>query len=186
MISPAALFRTILTGLMAVIATIAAKDRTRTEFLVRVHHHLNRTIQRFGRLVAHWRNNTLPKQGKPRPGRPTRPQTTLRLPTGKAWLQRALNDNAANGHAAHLQHFLTTTEFTQFLAEVPRATRILRPLARARGLQMPGDPPPPAPKPSFTPDQLPTAWSLLPADQRIGVRVITADDPNHPNFSKPR
>ena len=186
MTSPATLFRAILSGLMAVIATIAGKDRTRTEFLVRVHGHLNRTIQRFERLVAHWRNNTLPKLGKPRPGRPAHPQTTPRLPTGKLWLVRALNSYVANGHTAHLQHFLATPECAQFLAEVPRATRILRPLARALGLQMPGDPPPPAPKPSFTPDQPPTPWSLLPADQRIGVRVITADDPNHPNFSKAR
>ena len=54
-------FRTILSGLQVVIGIVAAKDRARDAFLARIHHHLNRTIQRFEKLVAHWRNNSLPK-----------------------------------------------------------------------------------------------------------------------------
>jgi hypothetical protein len=171
-------FRTILSGLMAFIATVAAKDRPRADFLVRIHHHLNRTIQRFERLATHWRNNTLPKQ-RSRPGRPARPQAAPRLPTGKAWLQRALNHYLANGHAAQLQHFLTTEDCQRFLAEVPRALRILRPLARSLGLLMPGDPPPPPPKSSFTPDP-PGPWPVPALGIVVHPRGLLADLP----FSK--
>ena len=177
------IFRAILSDLQKVIAPIAAKERTRTEFLVRVWQHLNRTIQRFEKLVAHWRAGTLPKPGKPRPGRKQYPQTTPRLPTGHAWLVRAVNHYNARAHASQLQHFLATPEIAKFLAEVPRAARILRPLAKSLGIPMPGDPPPPAPKPSYTPDPPPNPWRHLP---EIGVRVLTAADPLHPNFSKAR
>ena len=188
----AAIFRTILSGLQAVIGIVATKEPARDAFLARIYYHLNRTIQRFDRLVTHWRNNTLPKPGKPRPGRPASPaspQTTPRLPQGKAWLIRSVDHYNARCHAGHLEHFLATPEAIAFLAEVPRAGRILRPLAKSLGIQMPGDPPPPAPKPP-TPSSAPKPptdpWYLLPAHERIGIRVLTVADPLHPDFSKPR
>ncbi len=144
-------FRAILSGLQVVIGIVAANDRARGAFLACIHNHLNRTIQRFEKLVTHWRNNTLPKPGKPRPGRAQRPQTTPRLPTSKSWLVRSVDHYNFRGHASQLQHFLASPECIQFLAEVPRAGRILRPLARSLALQMPGDPPPSMPKPAKNP-----------------------------------
>jgi len=178
----ATIFRAILTDLQKVIAPIAAKDRTRTAFLVRIWTHLARTIQRFEKLVTHWRNNTLPKPGKPRPGRTPRPQTTPRLPTGHAWLVRAVDHYNARAHASQLQYFLATPEAVQFLAEVPRAGRILRPLSRALGIQMPGDPPPPMPKPAPPPKPAKNPWLVL---QVLGVTVERAA-PYPPIFSKAR
>jgi hypothetical protein len=171
-------FREILSGLLAFIATVAAKERPRTEFLVRVHGHLNRTIQRFEKLVAHWRNNTLPKQ-RHRPGQKPRANRPPSLPTGHAWLQRDLNDYRANGSAYQLELFLATPECAQLLAEVPRATRILRPLARALGLQMPGDPPPKPPKPVKTATPPPAPPPV------IGIRVWSLAEAQ-PNFSNAR
>ncbi len=179
-------FRAILAGLQVVIGIVAANDRARLAFLACIHNHLNRTMVRFEKLVAHWRNNTLPKPGKPRPGRAQRPQTTPRLPNSKSWLLRSVDHYNFRGHASQLQHFLASPECAAFLAEVPRAGRILRPLARSLALQMPGDPPPPMPKPpkpkpSVTPKPGPMPWlARLPAPQpqpRVQRRPIFLKTP---------
>ena len=171
-------FRTILAGLLVVIGIVATKEPARDPFLARIYHHLNRTIQRFEKLVAHWRAGTLPKPGKPRPGRPSHPRATPRFPTGYAWLIRSVDHYNFRGHASQLQHFLAAPECIQFLAEVPRAGRILRPLARALALQMPGDPPPPMPKPAKN------SWLNLP--QPTITVTVERRDPYPPYFSKAR
>ncbi len=160
--SIATTFRAILAGLQVVITLLAVKNPATTPILVRISHHLNRTVRRFETLVTHWRNNTLPKQ-RHRPGRPSRPQITQRLPRGRAWLIRSVDHHNARGHASQLQHFLNTEECAHFLAEVPRATRILRPLARSLGIQMPGDPPPPNPRPAKPPPARPAPARPTPA-----------------------
>ena len=186
-------FRTILAGLQAVIGIIAAKNPPHLPLLTQIYFHLNRTIQRFERLVTHWRNNTLPKQRQRAP-RPARPRTTPRLPAGRAWLIRNVDHYNARGHALQLQHFLATPECIAFLAEVPRAGKILRPLARSLGIQMPGDPPPPLPKPARPPKPAKTPFLPLPLagegwgegarkDERLGGTRLTL---NHPIFSKAR
>ncbi len=152
-------FRTILTGLQAVIGLVAAKRPPHTLLLTHIYFHLNRTIQRFEKLVTRWRDKTLPKPCKPRPGRPARTRATQRLPRGHAWLIRNVDHYNARGHASQLQHFLNAPECVAFLAEVPRAGRILRPLSRALGLQMPGEPPPPPIKPARP---LKAPWRALP------------------------
>jgi hypothetical protein len=172
-------FRTILHGLKAVIARIAANDRPRTAFLVGIYGHLSRTVSRFEALVAHWRANTLPKQ-RHRPGRTPRLRATPKRPTGKSWMLRHVDHSDFRAHASQLQHFLTTEDCRKLLAEVPRAARILRPLARALGLLMPGDPLPPPPKPPITPDP---PWFAPPALPEICIKVI-ARAPAF--FSKPR
>jgi hypothetical protein len=151
------LFRSILSGLLATIAALAAKDRARTAFLVRLYGHYNRAIQRFEKLFAQWRANTLPPQ-RHRPNQKPRPRTTPPLPTARHWLTRTLASTEANLRAYQLDLLLASEDCAQFLAAVPRAGRILRPLARAFGLHMPGDPPPPLPKSSFTPDPPPRPW----------------------------
>jgi hypothetical protein len=178
-------FGTILNGLKAVIAELAAKDRPRTQFLVQIWTRLNTTIQRFEKLVTHWRNNTLPRQRKRAP-RPGRPSTTPSLPAGKRWILNHVDHVNARAHASQLQHFLTSEACVAFLAEVPRAGRILRPLARSLGLQMPGDPPPPPPKPAPTPKPAKNVWLTLPQPlPSIGI-TVHGRDPYPLNFSKAR
>ena len=177
-------FRTILSGLQAVIGIVANKEPARDLLLARIYYHLNRTIQRFEKLVTNWRAGTLPKPGKPRPGRPTRPQTTPRLPNSYAWLIRNVDHYNFRGHASQLQHFLATPECAAFLAEVPRAGRILRPLAKSLALQMPGDPPPPMPKPAAPPKPAKNPWLNLP-QPTIAV-TVERRDPYPPCFSKTR
>ncbi len=163
-------FRAILSGLQAVIAQIAYNDRPRGQFLVQIWTRLSRTIQRFEKLVTNWRNNTLPKQGKPRPGRPARPKRTPGLPTGRSWILRHVDHYNARAYASQLQAFLTSEECVAFLAEVPRATRILRPLAKSLGLQMHGDPPPPPPKAAPPPKPAKNPWLALPPALGVPVR----------------
>ena len=177
-------FRTILSGLQVVIGIVAANDRARDAFLARIYYHLNRTMVRFEKLVAHWRAGTLPKTGKPRPGRPARPQTTPRLPNSRSWLLRSVDHYNFRGHASQLQHFLASPECAAFLAEVPRAGRILRPLARSLALQMPGDPPPPMPKPAPKPKPAKNPWLNLP--QPTTAVTVERRDPYPPCFSKAR
>ncbi len=186
----AASFRAILTGLQVVIGIVARKEPQRDAVLARIYFHLNRTIQRFEKLVAHWRNNTLPKPCNPRPGRARRPQTSPRLPRGNAWLIRNVDHYNARGHASQLQHFLASEECIKFLADVPRAGRLLRPLAKSLGIQMPGDPPPPPPKPAPIPKPSKTPLFPLPQEQtRAWVRAENRyANPSFypPEFSKAR
>ena len=181
-------FRAILSGLQVVIGIVAANDRARLAFLACIHNHLNRTMVRFEKLVAHWRNNTLPKPGKPRPGRAQRPQTTPRLPNSKSWLLRSVDHYNFRGHASQLQHFLASPECAAFLAEVPRAGRILRPLAKSLGIQMPGDPPRPYPKPAPKPKPAKNPFLSLPSLPE--PVALTVERPNRnfypPQFSKAR
>ncbi len=181
-------FRTILKGLQAVIGIVAAKNPDRDQILGRIYFHLNRTMQRFETLVTRWRDNTLPKPCKPRPARsgagalrpsPARTRTTPRLPSGKSWLIRNVDHYNARGHALQLQHFLATPECIAFLAEVPRANRILRPLARSLGIQMPDDPPLPNPKPPRPPKPAKPAYPPL-ASPPPRAEPLSL---NHPIFS---
>ncbi len=186
-------FRTILKGLLAVIGIVARKEPHRDAFLARIYFHLNRTIQRFEKLVTHWRNSTLPRQRQRAP-RPARTRSNPRLPTGRAWLIRNVDHYNFRGHASQLQHFLATPECVAFLTEVPRAASILRPLAKSLGIQMPGDPPPPNPKPAKSPFlPRPLAGSGSEPDRGWGDAARKDDGlggtrltPNHPIFSKAR
>ena len=184
----ATIFRAILTDFQKVMATIAAKDRPHAELLVRIHCHINRTMVRFERLVTHWRNSTLPKPRTPSTTVRAKRLNTPRLPTGYAWLIRSVDHYNARAHASQLQHFLATPEFIQFLAEVPRANRILRPLTKSLGIQMPGDPPPPMPKPAPPPKPAKNPWLSLPSLPE--PVALTVERPNRnfypPQFSKAR
>ena len=175
------LFRAIMHGLQAVIAPIAARDRARTALFMRVWNHLNRTATRLETLFARWQTNTIPKsrpKTHPTPPRTPRPDSQPRLPRGQAWLARALDHHDARTRATQLETLLATPDCARFLAEIPRARRLLRPLARALGIQMPGDPPPPQPKPakphpSQTPHPAPASRLAPPTAH-----------PNPPVFSK--
>ncbi len=107
--------------------------------------------RRLNALVVKWRAGKLPLPCKPRPGRartqnPDRPK----FPTKHGWL-RAYTDLLIVNHVltieAHVHH---NAEFARFLAEVPQAGRILRPLYHMLGIETPAsirrDPPPRKPR----------------------------------------
>ena len=131
-------FSLLMLGLKAVIAEVAAPDRSRTAFLVFVWGRLSRMVVRFEKLYARWKNGTLPKPRGPRPPRPPREEDKprakppFRLPGGRMWLVRHVQKSAAFG--SQLRHLLATDpEIPAFLEACPQAGRILRPLCRALG-----------------------------------------------------
>ncbi len=102
--------------------------------LVLVWNRLTRMFQRFERLVAQWRAGTLPK---PRPSRAGQPRPTDRTPSPfprqHAWLL-ILARAAAAIAAFQLRTLMTDAELRVFLAECPRAGRVLRPLCHMLGM----------------------------------------------------
>ena len=135
-------FRDILKGLQVVIGIVVTQDRHREPLLAKIFHHLSRTIQRWEKLVANWRNGTLPKP-RTRVPRASARRTAPALPSGQSWLIRNVDHYNARAHASQLEHFLRSDECVAFLAAVPRAARILRPLTKSLGILMPGASPPP-------------------------------------------
>ncbi len=132
-------FSTILSSLQAAIAVVAARDRRLTVLLVAMWGRIARMGRRLERLVAMWRAGTLP-QARARARSPrARPATTAKTrpsyPTAPDWLLRALGHHAVAA-GLQLRHLLSEEECVAFLAAVPQAGRILRPLLR----MLSGDP----------------------------------------------
>ena len=137
-------FSLLMLGLKAVIAEVAAPDRSRTAFLVFVWGRLSRMVVRFTKLYARWKAGTLPKARGPRPPRAPREEDNekprakppFHLPGGRMWLVRHVQKSAA--FASQLRHLLATDpEIPAFLEACPQAGRILRPLCRALGVNLP-------------------------------------------------
>jgi len=137
-------FSLLMLGLKAVIAEVAAPDRSRTAFLVFVWGRLSHMVVRFEKLYARWKAGTLPKHRGPRPPRAQREEDDakprakppFRLPGGRMWLVRHVQKSAA--FASQLRHLLATDpEIPAFLEACPQAGRILRPLCRALGVNLP-------------------------------------------------
>jgi hypothetical protein len=137
-------FSLLMLGLKAVIAEVAAPDRSRTAFLVFVWGRLSHMVVRFAKLYARWKAGTLPKARGPRPPRAPREEDNatprakppFHLPGGRMWLVRHVQKSAAFG--SQLRHLLATDpEIPAFLAACPQAGRILRPLCRALGVNLP-------------------------------------------------
>ena len=127
-------FSLILADLRAVIAARAARDRTLTVLLVAVWGRIARMGNRLERLIALWRAGKLPKARAARAraaGRDCAPRATptVRFPTTPGWLRQTLGYEVG-ACGSQLQHLLTEAECQAFLAAVPQAGRILRPLLR--------------------------------------------------------
>lgn len=127
-------FSTILSSLQAAIAVVAARDRRLTVLMVAMWGRIARMGRRLERLVAMWRAGTLPDARAPHARAPrARPATTATTrpcyPTAPDWLLRTLGHDAAAA-GLQLRHLLTDEECVAFLAAVPQAGRILRPLLR--------------------------------------------------------
>ncbi len=101
---------------------------------------ISRARQRLGRLLARLADGTLPKPGKPRPGRPGGPPAA-KLPRGQAWLVAILGYHAA-GRSAQLNTLLADPAIAAAIAGAPphahvAIARTLRPLCRLLGVDLP-------------------------------------------------
>ena len=126
-------FSNILSDLRAVIAARAARDRALTVLLVAVWGRIARMGARLERLVALWRAGHLPAPGAARAKRAPRASVRPAFPTAPAWLVRTLGYEVV-AFGSQLQHLLSEAECRAFLAEVPQAGRVLRPLLRMLGV----------------------------------------------------
>jgi hypothetical protein len=132
-------FILIVLGLKAAVAVVAAPDRTRTRYFVYIWSRISRMGQRFEKLYTQWKNGTLPKPRGPRAPRPagTRKASPppFRLPTGRLWMPRLIQ--GTNVFGSQLRHWLANDpELPAFLAAVPQAGRILRPLCHMFGIKL--------------------------------------------------
>ena len=126
-------FTGILSDLQAAIAVVAARERHLTVLLVAVWARIARMRTRLERLIARWRAGKLPKARAPRVAgeRASAPRgaAKIRFPTAIGWVPRMLGYQAAP-FGPQLAQLLTEAEWQAFLAEVPQAGRIFRPLLR--------------------------------------------------------
>ena len=131
------MFAPILSGLYAVMAARAARDRTLTVLLVALCGRIARMGTRLERLVGLWRAGKLPLAPAPGPARAAKPADKLRVkpayPTAPAWLLRKLGWEAA-AFGSQLRHLLSEAESVAFLQACPQAGRILRPLLGMLGV----------------------------------------------------
>jgi len=124
-------FSLILIDLRAAIAVVAARERGLSALLLIVWGRVSRVAARIERLMALWRAGILPVVGVPRVGRiaVVGVRVRTRIPSGRGWLAiRAWEVRAFGSQLAHLM--ATDAEFARFLAEVPAAARMLRPICR--------------------------------------------------------
>ena len=127
-------FCAILRDLRAVIGTHVVTDTLRLPLLTLLWTHLGRTARRFESLFRKWQAGSLPNPRPSRAGQPRKPQPAqLRLPRTRAWVVAELGYRAA-GHAGQLQHLLNDSRMVDFIAAVPQAGRLLRPLCAMLGI----------------------------------------------------
>jgi len=110
------------------------------------HAYIARSLTRLATLHAAWRAGTL-RPSRPRAARISAPQTgappntdtplppPIRLPRARIWLIKQVQATATGYY--QLQSILADPDFAAFIAEVPRAGRILRPLCTALGVEPP-------------------------------------------------
>jgi len=158
-------FALILTDIRTALAARAGRDRALAALVLLVWRRLSRMAARFDRLVALWRAGKLPKPRAPQQGRKSASKGGgPKLPSGPAWLVDYVREVAVFG--GQLEHFLSGDECQRFLAEVPQAGRIVRPLLRMLGVGVdagkPRKPRPvwgaPAPGPAVAPAGLAIGW----------------------------
>ena len=139
-------------------------------------HRLGRLANRFRALFTSWQAGTLPPPRAPRAPRPYTPRETPRLPAARGWINARIP--AAAPCAGMLEFLLQDPELPGFLAQVPQAGRLLRPLVRALALtapaclKLPARPKPtPKPRPTPPPIHAGTPDRPLPPYIRAAVRA---------------
>ena len=118
----------IVSAVAALIARRFLRDPRYMALIVPLWGWLNRTVRRFGRV---------PMVAAPIVVRVKRARAVarVRLPTGKAWLIKALGWEAV-GFGSQLRTLLAEPEMAALLAALPRAQRVLRPLGRMLGVEV--------------------------------------------------
>ena len=118
----------IVSAVAALIARRFLRDPRYLALIVPLWGWLNRTVRRFSRV---------PVVAAPKVVRAAQARKVavprVRMPTGKAWLVKALGWEAA-GFGCQLQALLAEPEMVALLAAVPRAQRVLRSLGRMLGV----------------------------------------------------
>ncbi len=116
----------ILAALTALIAQRFLRDPRLAALIVPLWTRLTHTTRRFERLMARLAAGTLPR---PRNSGSGGHRSAAALPAGRGWLVAALGHEAA-ACATQLEALLAEPAAAAFLAAVPAARRIIRPLAR--------------------------------------------------------
>jgi len=155
-------------GLKAAVAPTLSMPKERFAFVAAVWHYIFRLSGRLDRLIARWKNGTLPKPRPPQPQAPLpllpepgltpatpRRKPAFRLPSRHMWLIRSIQGTAfAGSQLAHL--IATNAELHAFLEAAPQGRRLLNPLCRMLGVDfdkptgvlLPKPQAPPEPKPA--------------------------------------
>ena len=136
-------------ALRASLAAAAARARTEQDAIVQVWSYVGRLARRFERLYERWRTNTLPTP-RPKPENAPRRTRTPRPRLSRRWAWLLRHDNNMGNHASGIALRLSQPDAAQFLAEVPRAAAMVRPLLHMLGIstqQTPLYKAPPARKP---------------------------------------
>jgi len=126
-------FAAILTRLQGAIAVVSARERHLTVLLVAVWGRIGRIRARLERLIALWRAGMLPKPRLPGvAGARAVMRAPSIIPTHPGWLLGVVGE--AGAVRGQLEMLLSEAECVAFLAAVPQAVRILRPLSRMLGI----------------------------------------------------
>ena len=111
-------------------------NSAKTPVLRLAYDRIARAAIRFQSLFARWQTNTLPTPRPSHAGQPYTPRPKPYFPTRHAWLAGS-TDHHVRGRASQLEHLIASPDMAEFLTQVPRAGRILRPLCQMLGITMP-------------------------------------------------
>ena len=128
-------FLLLLTHIKATIAARAARHPALTVLFVALYARVARMGTRMERLFARWQAGITPKARGPRAPRTARVRATPDYPTHPDWLLMHAREAASFG--GQLAHMIEHPDFARFVAEVPQAGRVLRPLLRMLGAGVP-------------------------------------------------
>ena len=178
------------TGLRAALSSNPSMPKARIAFIDLVWRYVLSLSVRLDRLVARWKNGTLPAPRAPQPGRTRKARTVpprFPLPRHPGWLIRRMPATGIGVFGGQLAHLLATdTELRDFLKAAPQARRLLGPVCRMFGIALPVTPgvtlPPPPSAPLPAPQAAPASEPTAPANPPRGVEASvqptgTAPDP---------
>ena len=106
-----------------------------SETWVLLWHRLGRMTNRLQALFTSWQAGTLPAPRPARAPRPYIPRAIPRLPTTPGWINARIAEAAPC--AGTLHYLFQEPGLPGFLAAIPQAGRLLRPLCRALGVSAP-------------------------------------------------
>ena len=129
------------TGLRAALSSNPSMPKARIAFIDLVWRYVLSLSVRLDRLVARWKNGTLPAPRPPCPGRTRKVRTApprFPLPRHPGWLIRRMPATGIGVFGGQLAHLLATdTELRDFLKAAPQARRLLGPVCRMFGIALP-------------------------------------------------